>query len=395
MIDRAPWRAIAAVAGAIVLLVVAFRAPYDGTASVGGGEPTQPAHDAAAVAAAGPGVVETPEAQPTVDIPQPAPGEQPAQLVVVSVDGACESRDQTMTRFMDVGQQVGARFTFFVSGLCLLPEDQKKAYSPPGRPAGASDMPFADADVVAQRVRVFADMYRRGHEIGTHFVGHFCGAGGVGSWSAADWTSELGQTRAFLDQWPQHNPGITGLEPLPFNSAVFAGARTPCLEGDRPSMYEAFTAAGLRYDASDPGKLQWPRKVAGGRMWSFPLPALRLSGTDDWMLSMDYNLLVNQTGGKTEVPEEKCRTVEEQTYQTFMDGLEAVYGGNRAPLILGTHLNDWACNAYVNALQRFIVDAPARHPDIRLVSFADLANWLDEMDPTRLAELQELPEQRY
>lgn len=395
MIERAPWRALAAVAGAIVMLVVAFRAPYDGTASVRSEEAGDPGHDAAVITGHGPGVVDQPEGQPTVDIAQPAPGEQPAQLVVVSVDGACETRDQTMTRFMDVGQQVGARFTFFVSGLCLLPDEQRKAYRPPGRPVGASDMPFADADVVAQRVRVFADMYRRGHEIGTHFVGHFCGAGGVDRWSAADWTSELSQSREFLDQWPQYNPGISGLEALPFNSAVFAGARTPCLEGDRQAMYEAFPAVGLRYDASDPGKLQWPRKVAAGQLWEFPLPALRMSGTDDWTLSMDYNLLVNQTGGETEVPEEKCRAVEEQTYQTFMDGLEAVYNGNRAPLILGTHLNSWACNAYVNALHRFIIDAHARHPDIKMVSFADLANWLDAMDPARLAELQKLPEQRY
>lgn len=395
MIDRVPWRPLAAVVGAMVLVIVAFAVPFEPEVSVRAeAVAVADTADGAAVAVPGPGVVDTPEPQPAADLPVPAAGTQPAQVVVVSVDGGCETGDGTIRRLMDVGAGVQGRFTFFLSGLCLLPDDAKEQYQAPGREPGVSDIPFASPELVAERIRVFSDMYRAGHEIGTHFLGHFCGPGGVDTWNAADWTSEINQAKTLLDTWPQNNPQVTGVDPLPFNSSVFAGDRTPCLEGARPAMHEAFVKAGFRYDASDPGTLVWPRKEPSG-LWQFPLPALKLEGTDKWVLSMDYNLLVNQTDGETDVAPEECPAVEEQTYQTFMAALEGVYYGNRAPLILGTHLNDWVCNAYVNSLERFITDANARHPDVRFVSFQDLANWLEAMDPAQLAALQAQPEQRY
>lgn len=393
--DRVPWRPVAGIVGAVLMVTIAFAAPFDPDVSVRA-EPVDVVQsaDGAAVTVPGPGVVETPEPQPAVDLPLPTADAKPTQVVVVSVDGGCETSDGTIRHLLDVGAGVSGRFTFFLSGLCLLPDDAKTTYHAPNHEAGDSDIPFANPDLVAERIRTFSDMYRAGHEIGTHFLGHFCGASGVDTWKAADWTSEIDQAKALLDTWPQHNPQVADPQPLPFNSSVIKGDRTPCLEGNRAAMHAAFTQAGFRYDASDPGVLQWPRKAPSG-LWEFPLPALKLTGTDKWVLSMDYNLLVNQTDGETEVPADQCKAVEEQTYQTYVDALEGVYNGNRAPLILGSHLNDWACNAYVNSLERFIADAAAKHPDIKFVSFLDLANWLDAMDPAQLAALQALPEQKY
>ncbi len=405
-LDRVPVKAIAALAGAVLLLIIAFTAPFSGAdeghVGASGQDAQAPAVDStlvgdgAALAPSRSGVTSPPEPQPSVSIPQPAPGTQPVQTVVVSVDGGCETADGTVRTFLDTAKQVGGRFTFFMSGLCLLPDAQRMMYHPPGKLPGQSDIGFATADLVDDRIRVFTDMWREGHEIGTHFLGHFCGAGGVDSWTAEQWRDEIGQARTFLDTWPGNNPQITDqTSMLPFDSSVIVGDRTPCLEGQRPAMFEAFAAEGFRYDASDPGVLQWPRKVADGALWQFPLPALKLTGTDKWVLSMDYNLLVNQTGGETEVAPDECARVEEQTYQTYMDALEGVYNGNRAPLFLGSHLNSWACDAYIKALERFVVDAHARHPDVMFVSNRDLADWLDAMDPATLKGLQKLPEQKY
>lgn len=400
--DRVPVKGIAALVGAILLLVVAFTAPFSGETAAGesaqeaGAVDLSQVGDGAAVAPARSGVTSPPEEQPGVDIPQPVPGQQPVQTVVISVDGGCETEKGTIRTFLDTAKQVQGRFTFFMSGLCLLPESQKMLYRPPGRLPGQSDIGFATAELVDRRVRTFVDMWREGHEVGTHFLGHFCGANGVDTWSTQDWRDEISQARQFLDTWPANNPQVTDQSlTLPFDSSVIVGDRTPCLEGDRPAMWEAFAAEGFRYEASDPGVLQWPRKVAAGQLWQFPLPALKLSGTDLWVLSMDYNLLVNQTNGKTEVPPEECARVEQQTYQTYMDALDGLYAGNRAPLFLGSHLNSWACDSYIIALERFIVDAKAKYPDIMFVSNEDLANWLDGMDPAVLKELQKLPAQRY
>lgn len=400
---KVPVKGVAAVAGAVLLLVVAFTTPFSGdgqaemqTAQASATVDVSTGGDGAAVAAARVAVSSPPEGQPAVSIPQPTPGAQPVQTVVISVDGGCETADGTIRKFLDTAKQVQGRFTFFMSGLCLLPDAQRMLYQPPGHLPGTSDIGFATPELVDQRIRVFTDMWREGHEVGTHFLGHFCGGSGVDSWSSEDWRSEISQARTFLDQWAGNNPQVTDTSlTLPFDSSVIVGDRTPCLEGQRQAMWDAFTAEGFRYEASDPGTLVWPKKVAGGRLWQFPLPALKLGGTDKWVLSMDYNLLVNQTGGATDVDPAECDQVAQQTYETFMNALDGVYNGNRAPLFLGTHLNSWACGAYITALERFIVDAKARYPDIMFVSNRDLADWLDAMDPAELKSLQKLEEQRY
>lgn len=397
-----PVKGIAAVVGAVLLLVIAFTAPFSGDSQAETAsqdalvEADAASGDGAAVPAARVGITSPPEPQPTITIPAPAPGAKPVQTVVISVDGGCETEDGTIRTFLDTAKQVQGRFTFFMSGLCLLPDAQRMQYRPPGKLPGTSDVGFATAELVDDRIRVFSDMWREGHEIGTHFLGHFCGGGGVDTWSTEDWRSEIAQAKGFLDQWAANNPQVTDTSlTLPFDSSVFVGDRTPCLEGQRPAMWDAFAAEGFRYEASDPGTLLWPKKVAGGRLWQFPLPALKLGGTDTWVLSMDYNLLVNQTGGKTEVSPDECAQVEQQNYDTFMAALEGVYNGNRAPLFLGTHLNSWACGAYITSLERFIRDAKAKYPDIMFVSNRDLADWLDSMDPATLKSLQKLEAQRY
>ncbi|MDZ7576747.1 MAG: hypothetical protein U0904_01005 [Candidatus Nanopelagicales bacterium] len=377
---------------AAVLFVIAFRAPVSSDT-----EPTTVTRaDGAAVLGSRSGVTSPPESQPGIDVEKLAPGEQPPQLVVVSVDGSCETRGGTIRKFMDVGNSVGAHFTFFITGLCLLPEGSRMLYRPPTHAAGQSDISFADADMVAERVQTFTDMYRSGHEIGTHFLGHFCGEDkGVGTWSTADWRSEIEQSARFLDEWAANNPQVQGVDPLPFDSSVIKGDRTPCLLGQRGQMWKAFEEADFAYEASDPGALQWPHKVHDGKLWQFPLPAVKLAGTGKWVLSMDYNFLYNQNNAQTNADPAKCASVEEQTYRTLMDSLTAVYEGNRAPLITGSHLNDWLCGAYINSLQRFITDAAGKYPDVKFVSFAELAQWLDAQDAAVLDALQSRPAQRY
>lgn len=393
MSTRIPWKGIGTLAGVVLLVVVAFRAPVGSDTAEGA--PATTVADGAAVVEPPPAVTSPPEEQPKIQIPQPQPGQEPTQVVVVSVDGGCETPDGTISDFLDVGAAANARMTFFLSGLCLLPDGERMAYRPPGKLPGQSDVPFADAAMVGERIEVFGRMYREGHEIGTHFLGHFCGDDGVDTWSAGEWRDEITQARRFVDNWTTYNPQAAAAPSLPFDSSVFEGTRTPCLLGKRAQMHQAFAAEGMRYEASDPGVLQWPQKSEQGDLWLFPLPALLLPGTEKWVLSMDYNLLVNQNGGRTEGDDATCRRIEDETYQTYMDGLDAVYKGNRAPLVVGSHLNSWLCSAYIKGIERFITDAAAKYPDIRFVSFTDLADWLDAMPPEVLADLQDRDPQRY
>src|SRR5436190_14905557 len=131
------------------------------------------------------------------------------QFVVVSFDGSGGIRLWPYWR--SVARRAHAHFTFFVSGVYLLPEEQRLRYHPPHHRAGASDIWFARPDLgfsaaeVVRRTRAqIAAGYREGNEIGTHFNGHFCEPypGNVDQWSAADWNSELDQFERFMFAGP-------------------------------------------------------------------------------------------------------------------------------------------------------------------------------------------------
>ena len=338
------------------------------------------------VTGAGGGVSAVNQPQPEFEIAKLAPGEKPPQFVVISFDGACSN--DIFRRYMDVADQVGAFYTFFVSGLCLLPEEQKFLYETPGRDAGSSAIGFADnSDEVVQRIANYKEAYEKGHEIGTHFLGHWCepNDGAVNSWGASEWESEFQQDATFMNDWAEIN-GVADPQPLPFNHSVVQGARTPCLEGQRDVMYPIFVDNGFTYDASNAGMLQWPVKNEYG-LWDFPLQTIKVSGYDRSNLSMDYNFLCAQNDCNQEADQATCDNIEQSTYDSLMAATDAVYNGNRAPFFFGNHFNTWVCGAYTNALTRFITEASAKYPDLKFVSNAQLVQWLEAQDPAVLDEL--------
>jgi hypothetical protein len=86
---------------------------------------------------------------------------------------------------------------------------------------------------------------------------------------------------------------------------------------------------------------------------------------------MDYNLFANQVG----LPPSH---VELQAYESFWDAFRTSYDGNRAPFSLGQHFETWEAGAYDRALARFLV-AACRLPEVRCVSFRELADFLDSL----------------
>src|SRR5690242_11210494 len=174
-------------------------------------------------------------------------GHRPPQFVVVSFDGS--GGPQLWRYWRSVGRRAHARFTFFVSGVYLLEDARRRLYHPPRHPAGTSDIWFAKAEgklsargVVRATVRQMAAGYREGHEIGTHFNGHFCEPypGNVDTWTAADWSHELDQFDRLV--FRAHR--------LPFDPDEVVGARTPCLQGRLGALDPVLARRGFRYDAS-------------------------------------------------------------------------------------------------------------------------------------------------
>ena len=295
----------------------------------------------------------------------PARLTRPPQFVISSYDGSGGARLWAYWR--NVAKRAHAHFTFFVSGVYLVDWAHHDRYAPPENPRGDSAIGFApdQAWITAMRKQI-ALGYREGNEIGTHYNGHFCGPGGVGTWNAADWSTELNEFDTFLFRGSK----------LPFGPKEIVGGRTPCLEGNLDMLYPVLAQHGFRYDASHTAPLgTWPTRRLG--IWSFPLLELPFIGHTFRVVSMDYNFMANQ------ISESPAR-IENETYRTLWNAFRANYLGNRAPLSLGNHFETWESWAYDHALTRFLLRA-CRMPDVRCVSFRELADWLDKQTPKQLA----------
>src|SRR3954451_5272192 len=207
------------------------------------------------------------------------PGQPPPQFVVFSWDGAANLETGLFPRFRSLAAEYGAAMTFFLSGIYALPASQRMQYAPPQHPVGASDIGWLSTTEVVATMSEVRAAWLEGHEVGTHFNGHFCGGNGVSRWSPADWASEIAQAKRFVQTW-KTNTGLAGrpeAAPLPFDyERELIGGRTPCLQGQEGLLPTA-ASLGWQYDASSPGGVQvWPARRLG--LWIFPLQALPFAG---------------------------------------------------------------------------------------------------------------------
>ncbi|MFD8546731.1 hypothetical protein [Streptomyces sp. NPDC059649] len=320
------------------------------------------------------------------------PGQTPPQFVVFSWDGAGEVGNGLFPRFLQVAKDHGAAMTFFLSGLYLLPESQKDLYEPPNNPRGASAIGYLSDDHIKETLKYVRQAWLDGHEVGTHFNGHFCGDAptSVKHWTPHQWYSEIEQAMDFVTKW-RTNTGFADTEPLPFDyRQELVGGRTPCLLGQR-NLLPAARELGWRYDASAPGGLQmWPKKKFG--LWDFPLQQIPLPGHSFEVLSMDYNILANQSRNSTKAPPANYPGWRQQATDAYISGFRRAYETNRAPLFIGNHFEQWNGGIYMDAVEDALKHiANEQNPDVRLVSFRQLTDWLDAQDPEVLYRLQQVP----
>ncbi|MER8160664.1 hypothetical protein [Streptomyces sp. NPDC094472] len=319
-----------------------------------------------------------------------APGQKPPQFVVFSWDGAGEVGNGLFPRFRKLAKDHGATMTFFLSGIYCLPESKKSLYRPPNNPVGASDIGYLTDEHIKETLRNVREAWLEGHEIGTHFNGHFCsGSGSVENWTSAQWKSEIDQAMSFVTEW-RTNTRFTDVEPLPFDyHKELIGGRTPCLKG-QTNLLPTARELGWRYDASSPGGLQvWPSKKQG--VWDFPLQQIPFPGHTFEVLSMDYNILANQSQNSTNAPPANYPGWRKQATEAYIAGFKRAYETNRAPLFIGNHFEQWNGGIYMDAVEEALKHmADEKRKDVRLVSFKQFTDWMDAQDPAVLADLRGL-----
>lgn len=325
--------------------------------------------------------------QPSAPVPL-EPGQTPPQFVIFSWDGAGEVGNGLFPRFLELAKEHDAAMTFFLSGLYLLPESKKTLYRPPNNPIGASDIGYLTDGHIKETLKNVRQAWLDGHEIGTHFNGHFCaGSGSVGNWSASQWQSEIDQSISFVTEW-RTNTGWTDLDPLPFDyRKELVGGRTPCLLG-QDNLLPTAKKLGWRYDASSPGGTQvWPTKRMD--VWDLPLQGIPFPGHSFEVLSMDYNILANQSKNSTKGMTSRYPGWRKQATQAYISGFQRAYESNRAPFYIGNHFEEWNGGIYMDAVEDALKHIAGK-PDVRLVSFRQFVDWLDVQDPAVLAKLRTL-----
>ncbi|MFJ1745839.1 hypothetical protein ACIOJD_06290 [Streptomyces sp. NPDC088116] len=325
--------------------------------------------------------------QPSKPVPL-EPGETPPQFVIFSWDGAGEVGNGLFPRFLDLAEDHGAAMTFFLSGIYLLPESKRTMYRPPNNPVGASDIGYLTDEHIKDTLENVRRAWLDGHEIGTHFNGHFCaGSGSVGNWTPEQWRSEIDQAVSFVTEW-RTNTGWKDLDPLPFDyRKELVGGRAPCLLGQE-NLLPTAKKLGWRYDASSPGGLQqWPDKSQD--IWNFPLQAVPFPGHSFEVLSMDYNILANQSNNSTKGMPSRYPGWRKQATEAYLAGFNRAYETNRAPFYIGNHFEEWNGGIYMDAVEEAL-KGMAGKKDVRLVSFRQFADWLDVQDPAVLAKLRTL-----
>jgi hypothetical protein len=336
-------------------------------------------------------------ARPRAGVPLPdgfvptrlRPGQRPPQFVVVSFDGV--GWHEMWQHWMDVAARVPFRFTGFLSGTYLLSYETRDRYHPPYYAPGTSEIGWGTpADVrteISDLNRAVAD----GMEIGTHFNGHFCASAGLPSggntWRTRDWDTELDQFFHLLRDYRTDNALPPSVR-LRVHGSDVSGDRTPCLEGHPAALYPALAAHGFRYDASfTRPTLTWPTRAPRTGLWQLGMTTFPLHGTDHPVTTMDYNYYFTQRGG-VDGTVAQARADQRQVLATYDDLYRASYRGNRAPVILGNHFNDWDHDAYVNALTSFVLSTCGR-AHTECVPFRDLVAWLDVQTPRTLARLRQ------
>ncbi|MBN9102522.1 MAG: polysaccharide deacetylase [Pseudonocardia sp.] len=309
-----------------------------------------------------------------------ASGEKPPQFVLFSFDGA-GSHDHWQ-KIMALAGPADARVTGFLWGLYLLDDSGKQQYRGPGHAPGKSSIGFGGSDAdVATLVSDLNEARSRGHEIGTHYNGHFCAGSepSVGKWTSAMWGTELDEFFGFVD-----GARARGLE---LDPATIKGGRTPCLEGRWDQAFPAMRAHGLTYDSSRPSDgIAWPTEQDGIR--EFWMPTVRVPALHKKVIMMDYNLWYSLNGAK----DDPSRATEftTATLDTYRAAYDAAFTGNRAPIVVGNHFNTWSGGAFFGAVEQFLPEVCVR-PETVCATYSEVNAWMDLQDPAVLATWSALP----
>jgi peptidoglycan/xylan/chitin deacetylase (PgdA/CDA1 family) len=314
--------------------------------------------------------------------------ERPPQFVMLAFDGSLDvdfwEKSRAFAREMKE-QNKPLNFTYFMSGVYFINDDDKDLYYAPNHGPGKSTVGFGGPlQDIAPRVAEVNKAYQEGHEIGSHANCHFDGT----DWSLSDWTKEFTQFWHFIfDVFAVNKLALPSgsSQAYLFDKSEIVGFRAPYLSTNK-SMYTALKDFGFKYDTSQDGDPDyWPARNNNG-IWNFALADLVIYGTHKKTLSMDYNFFVAQSGGEDD-PKNKD-LYGEQMLNTYLNWFQNNYNGNRAPINIGHHFWPYQKGAYWEAEKQF-ASKVCGLPEVRCVTYSTYMKWLENLDSDTLSSYRD------
>lgn len=344
-----------------------------------------------------------PKRQEPAPAPAPAPRsqeklERPKQYIVLSFDGSRSIQMWKETRALANELDIG--LTVFMSGVHFLPATLlKKYYDPPGDKYGPGMSAIKkisddDAGTIPLRMEQVEQAVGEGIEVGSHAVGHFDAGHGPGglNWSTTDWVLELTQFQNILlnifhlNGLPERYPG----ESQTWKELVgdsLRGFRAPFLSTNG-TLAPALEKLGYRYDGSEAYPMEWgkwPFKKKDANVWEIPMAQIPIVGTAKTQVAMDYNFYAFDS--KAMPDPANSAFYQERWFQSLMNYFRHNYYGNRAPIHIGAHFDDYNGRAYFTGFFRF-ARAVCRKPEVVCLTGSDLIKKMQALGPDRIAQLQ-------
>lgn len=299
--------------------------------------------------------------------------ERPPQYVMLAFDGSKSLSMWQETR--DFARLYNVKWSYFISGTYFATDAKSCSYKAPRHGASSAIGWGESKSIILKRLNEVEEAEQEGHLISSHAVGHWNGD----DWSEEEWDSENSQfTNILLNSFDR----IGALEPPDWQNLVsyrINGFRAPQLGSgivafnNSNRLYRSLKKHGHKFDTSLVNSMNyWPQKKNG--IWDFPLAMINVPGRSKRIVSMDYNMKMNDISG-------------ERVLTGYLDYFKNNYEGNRAPIHIGHHFSKWRNGEYWWALQEF-VKSVCHKPEVICGNYMELVNFMDNLEEEQLAKYQ-------
>ncbi len=299
------------------------------------------------------------------------------QFVLLSFDGSKSVDIWRQTRAFEdemEAQNKPLNFTYFVNAAYFFTADKKNIYQAPRMPLGLTNIGYSeDRTNIGLRIAEVNKAVADGDEIASHTVGHFSG----GSWTSDEWKQEFSSFSDILFGVEKNYPEEQ-FPKLTTKTSDVVGFRAPSLSIGS-GLYQALHDTNVLYDSSETGNGKtWPTKDASG-LWHIPLGRVYLNNGTVPSIAMDYNIWAYQTKNKDVyikgTPE--WTAAYDDVLAAYLRYFNTNYAGNRAPVLIGHHFEDWNDGLYWEAMKTFASDVCGK-PEVRCGTFKELVTYLNE-----------------